>query len=139
MNKKDRNLLYPETKALLTGKKKKIYIAGPMRYYLEFNFPEFMEAGERLKKMGFEVFNPAERDTIQDNFNPKTDKAKSLKWYMTYDLPAVCQSDAVVVLPDWEHSQGARLEVHVAQEIGIPVFPIESILTGKIILQGVKQ
>ncbi len=115
--------------------KKKIYLAGPMRHFPEFNFPAFMGYGEMLKEMGFQVFNPAERDTIQDNFNPKKDKAKSLKWYMKYDLPAVCDSDLVAVITGWEHSQGARLEIHVAREIGVPVFNISDILQGKVVIK----
>jgi hypothetical protein len=114
--------------------KKSIYLAGPMRGYPEYNFPEFLRFGEQLKKKGFNVFNPAERDTIQDGFDPKKDTAKSLKWYMSYDLPAVCNSDAIAVMPGWEHSQGARLEVHVAREIDIPVFNIFDILNGRVII-----
>lgn len=40
---------------------------------------------------------------------------------MKFDLPAVLDSDAVAVLPGWERSTGARLEVHVARVCGIPV------------------
>lgn len=42
--------------------------------------------------------------------------------YMRHDLPAVLNSDLVVVLPGWQKSTGARLEVYVAEKCGIPVF-----------------
>jgi len=99
----------------------KIYLAGPMRGLPEFNFPAFFAAAKDLRKRGWEVFNPAERDLNRDHFNPKTDAAKPMAYYMQYDLRAVCRSDAVVVLPGFRKSKGARLEVHVAREIGIPV------------------
>jgi hypothetical protein len=40
---------------------------------------------------------------------------------MQHDLPAVCGSDCIVVLPGWQQSQGATLEVHVAKALGLPV------------------
>lgn len=110
----------------------KIYLAGPMRGYKEFNFPTFMKVSAKLRKMGYEVYNPAERDIKEDGFNPKKDKAKTLKHYMYYDLPAVCASDIVVVLDGWEYSEGARLEVHVARECGISVFSVDTVLKSKI-------
>lgn len=36
--------------------------------------------------------------------------------------------DAVVVMPGWEASQGARLEVHVARECGIPVVELDALI-----------
>lgn len=40
----------------------RIYLAGPMRGYAEFNFPAFHAAAARLREQGHTVFNPAERD-----------------------------------------------------------------------------
>lgn len=102
-------------------KRTRVYLAGPMRGYPEYNFPAFHEATADLRERGYEVWSPAERDEAE-GFDPKTDEAKSLAYYMAYDLKAVCESDAVVVLDGWEDSQGARLEVHVAREIGLPVW-----------------
>lgn len=92
-----------------------------MRGYEEYNFPAFHAAATELRKKGYEVFSPAEKDEA-DGFNPKTDEAHSLAHYMQSDLPAVCRSDWVVVLPGWEESTGAKLEVHVARTCDIPVY-----------------
>src|SRR5690348_5131587 len=96
------------------------YLAGKMRGEPEYNFPAFHEATAKLREQGWDVWSPAEREE-QSGFNPKTDKAQSTAYYMRQDLPAVCESDAVIVLPGWEESVGARLDVHVATECGIPV------------------
>ena len=84
-----------------------------MRGYADFNFPAFNAAEEVLREAGWEVFNPARKvpDTTLEFWQ-----------YMEIDLPAVCRADAVFVLPGWEDSQGATLEVHVAHELEIPVY-----------------
>ncbi len=104
---------------------KRAYIAGPMRGYEEFNFPAFHAAADQLREDGWAIFSPAERD-LKDGFDPTTDEAKHLSYYMAYDLPEVCESDAVFVLPGWKNSQGARLEVYVARECDIPIYDFES-------------
>jgi len=109
----------------------RVYLAGPMRGIPEYNFPAFFAAAEQLKKLGHEVWNPAEHDVKLDNFNPKTDAAKDLKYYMKRDLPAVLESDCIVVLPGWKHSQGAQLEVRVANQCNIPVHELDKLLSEK--------
>ena len=106
---------------------RRVYLAGPMRGYPEFNFPEFFDAAASLRIRGFEVWSPAERD-LADGLDPKNEEhrkaaeEKGLKYYMHYDLPAVVDSDAVAVLPNWQDSEGARLEVFTAWVVGMPVF-----------------
>jgi hypothetical protein len=96
-----------------------------MRGIPEFNFPAFEEAAATLRYDGFEVWSPAERDIeilgsrerAVDTENP----GRTFKDCMADDLPVVCNSDFIVVLPGWEKSQGAQLEVHVARTLSIPV------------------
>lgn len=40
-----------------------LYVAGPMRGIPEFNFPAFFEAEDRPLKAGYDVINPARKDT----------------------------------------------------------------------------
>jgi hypothetical protein len=42
--------------------------------------------------------------------------------HLRKDLRQMLDCDAVVMLPEWEHSHGARLEHHVAASVGIPIF-----------------
>ncbi len=103
------------------------YLAGPMRGHENFNFPEFHKQAAWLRRMGWTVFSPAERDEqdVALNGDWAIGKQRGLDYFMQFDLAAVCQTEAVVLMNGWEESQGARLEAMVAVEIGHPVFEIE--------------
>lgn len=101
----------------------KMYLAGPMRGYDRFNFPAFDAATARLRELGFEVASPAEhdRDTGFDetlNSLDGFDMRQAFRW----DCEQVLSADAVVVLPGWEASTGAGLEVQIARFAGVPVY-----------------
>lgn len=102
------------------------YLAGPMRGYAEYNFPAFHAAAAKLRGHGLDVWSPAEHDVNEDGFDPAKDTHQPMKHYMRRDLPAVLDADMVCVLPGWEKSQGACLEVLVAQTCGIPVYVAET-------------
>lgn len=103
-----------------------LYLAGPMRGLPDFNFSAFEKAAARLRSLGYTVWSPHEHD-LNEGFDPTKDDAKPLRYYMRHDLPAVLDSDAVAVLPGWEGSEGASLEVHVARACGIPVIDAETL------------
>ena len=92
-----------------------IYLAGPMTGLPEFNRPAFFAEAKRLRAQGHKVLNPAE------HFGGDT----SLPWqaYMREGIAAVLMAECVRVLPGWENSKGARLEVAVAEAIGIEIQP----------------
>lgn len=91
----------------------RVYLAGPMTGIDQFNFPAFHDKAEELRELGIEVSNPAE------NHGGRTDLP--LAEYFKVDLPQVCDADAIVVLPGWETSRGARIEVDLARHLGKPV------------------
>ncbi len=104
----------------------RLYLAGPMRGIPDFNFPAFEEAASLLRSVGHEVWSPAEQEQLTA---VKTHGPENFAAYMERDLAAVCRSDAVAVLPDWQKSQGARLETYVATELGKPVKDFHEYLT----------
>ena len=95
-------------------RQKRIYIAGPMTGMPEHNFPAFHAAAERFRKAGWDVTNPAE------NFRGRTDLPRSA--YLRADVVLLAQCDAIALLPGWERSAGATLEVVLAAEIGLSFF-----------------
>lgn len=110
------------------------YLAGPMRGIDEYNFPVFTAAAGWLRQGGWKVFSPHERDWDDEaamaehasrRISGDWSTALPFAYYMAFDLQAVCRSDAVVCLPAWEASQGARLECLVATELGHPIFALE--------------
>ena len=97
-----------------------LYIAGPMSGYPDYNYPAFNDAADRLRDAGFSVLNPAETDT--DEY--PHDGEPTWEWYMRQTLAMVLEADGLAVLPGWECSRGARLEVDVAHALRLPVKPL---------------
>lgn len=66
----------------------------------------------RLAERGYEVRNPARR-----GFDPE----KTWLDYMRDSLRDIADSDGIAVLPNWSKSHGAKIEVQLAKDLGIPV------------------
>ena len=104
----------------------KVYIAGPMSGQKDWNFPAFFEAEKQLTALGHEAINPAHNDgkTAEEALISAGSPDRpnhSWAYYMRRDLPNVLTADAVCVLPGWQSSKGASLEVEVAQALGVPL------------------
>ena len=100
-----------------------LYLAGPMRGYDQFNAPAFDAAEADLITQNYEVINPIEwdRDNGFDLDGPDP-SPEELGEMIGRDLMAIIHSaDAVVVLPEWDRSRGAKLEVQLARFLGKPV------------------
>lgn len=102
----------------------RVYLAGPMRNYPEFNFPAFDAAAAFGRKLGWEVISPAEMDrdaginekeTVTTDFQPD-----SIRVFIRRDVDALVNKlkaedgDAIALLPGWQQSTGARGELSLA-------------------------
>ena len=107
-----------------------VYLAGPMRGIELFNFPAFHDAAKMLRQQGLVVLSPAEHD-LETGFDPATDTEEDFDLYaaMRWDIQAVLQSDAIVLLSGWRHSSGTATELVVAEAIGIPWLEYPSLRT----------
>jgi uncharacterized protein DUF4406 len=107
----------------------KLYIAGPMRGYKDYNFPAFHKAAANLRASGHEVISPAEMDEVEygtkEAIDAKAKEAGSFKEFMKRDLPALLGCDGVLLLPGWGASQGACLEAFTAAMSGMPLYDTE--------------
>lgn len=107
-------------------KGKRVYLAGPMRGHDDLNFPAFDEAQRMVYDAGADfVFNPARAWG-------HTDRQPS--WYMIHDLHRLTESDGgaplfdvVVMLPFWNTSAGASLELRVARACGIHIINLQEV------------
>lgn len=97
----------------------RLYIAGPMTGHKDLNFPAFHAAAAKVRALGHEAINPAE-------VNPDPE----MKWAdaMKADIPQLLTCDGLVALPGWTTSKGAKLEMHIAVQLGMKVFSAQEFL-----------
>lgn len=105
----------------------KLYIAGPMSGMPDWNYPAFFEAEEQLRALGHAALNPARNDGATPEAAiaaSGTPEAPSHPWehYLRRDIPKVVSADGLVMLPGWQNSRGANLEVHIATALGMPLY-----------------
>lgn len=93
----------------------KLYIAGPMSGYEGHNKMAFQDAEAKLWLMNYDPVNPAPYER------------PDFEWadYLKRDIPLLLQCQGVATLPNWQQSKGATLEVHIAQQLNMPVLPVE--------------
>ncbi|MDB5975177.1 MAG: hypothetical protein JWR07_1937 [Nevskia sp.] len=93
----------------------KVYIAGPMTGIPDANYPFFNRIAAALRDRGHEVINPAE------NLMPL---CNTWAGFMRMSIKQIATVEALVMLPKWENSRGARLEAHIAKELGMPIYSL---------------
>lgn len=98
------------------------YLSGPMSGLPEYNYPAFDRAAERLRAKGYTVVSPTE---VGSDLETKLGAERFSLWYQDYvkaNLIALLDCNAIILLPGWRDSQGAKLELHVAQVLGFEEF-----------------
>ena len=95
----------------------KLYLAGPMRGLVDYNYPAFHLAAAQLRAAGYVVFNPAELTYAWDEEGSRKAMGDELAWICAH-------ADAIALLPGWETSLGAAAEMATAAALGLPVHQI---------------
>lgn len=94
--------------------KKKIYIAGKVTGEPKhLTALKFAMAKKEIEALGFEAINPIE---VVGDWNATWDVA------MRKCILALMGCEAIVLLPDWVDSKGAKLENEIAKSFDMPIF-----------------
>lgn len=109
----------------------KVYIAGPMTNIQDFNYPAFFDAEVQLTNLGHEAINPARLDSNEDvpqalaasiaSIALNDELGHSWEYYIRRDIPIMMKANALCLLPGWQGSRGASLEVQLATALKIPL------------------
>jgi Domain of unknown function (DUF4406) len=93
-----------------------VYLSGPMSGIKDYNKEAFNHAEAQLNIRGIKCINPWRRGMYHH------DRPKS--FHMRRDFLDILHRDTknIVLLDGWENSTGARAEVLIAQEIGLPIY-----------------
>lgn len=86
------------------------YISGPITGMPGLNKPAFAEAARLLSDHGLEPVNP--------HCNGVEPQA-SWEQHMRADIALLVTCEAIYLLPGWENSRGATLELHIARALGM--------------------
>lgn len=85
----------------------KWYISGAVSSDKDFR-NKFTEAERKLKAEGYRVLNPVKGEK----------EGKIWSYYMKKDLKKLLKCNGIILLPDWQESEGAKLELSVASQLG---------------------
>jgi hypothetical protein len=103
----------------------KYYISGaisklPVDQWM-FNFKY---AKKLLLDNGVETITPLD-------LNPAGEKEQSWQFYMKRDLKAIFDCNGLILLDNWKKSKGAKIERLICKKLGIPVFKLKDVISGK--------
>ncbi|MDR3171175.1 MAG: DUF4406 domain-containing protein [Treponema sp.] len=97
----------------------KLYLSGKITGF-DFFKETFAIARRQLESSGYEVCDPATFELPE-----------GVAWTdaMKYDIQKMLQCDGVATLDNWQDSTGARIEVRLARNLGMPVFSVTKWIT----------
>jgi hypothetical protein len=99
----------------------RIYVAGPMRGRVGYNWPAFDEAARVLRLAGHDVVNPAELDR-RDGLTESTAVTRAeVEMLLRRDCRELAACGAIYLLPGWEASEGAQRELRAAVALGLRI------------------
>jgi Domain of unknown function (DUF4406) len=90
----------------------RLYLSGPMTGLPGHNVEAFNAEAHRLRLLGYSVVNPVE---VAEGIGPNP----TWQSCMRADVKMLAGCDALVLLPGWQESQGAMLEIQLAFQLGL--------------------
>ena len=101
---------------MLAPKHHTYYLAGQMSGLPLSNFPLFDRVARLLRKDGYTIVSPSELDDETVREGTLAGKTYEGRWgeFLSRDVKIVADDvQGLILLPGWENSRGARLEVFV--------------------------
>jgi len=110
----------------------RVYISGPIALggtitdpdVLRRNIAKFTSTEALLRVSGHDPVNP----TTLHGYDQVADRANGMKkeWheFMRTDIAALVTCDGICLLPNWQLSRGARLEAHIAFDLGFALIEL---------------
>lgn len=97
--------------------KKNVYISGPISgFFLEERIWTFCHAAEMVEKWGHQAVNPFDNGLPHD---------ADYTQHMKADIKMLLGCDGILMLPDWQQSAGAQLELRVAMACGLELWEVK--------------
>lgn len=105
------------------------YLSGPMAGYPDRNYPAFTAMREHLRRQGWVVICPAEHSVEvgapeKCEAHEAKDTPEQYAEYMRWDIGVLIDptTTAIVLLPGWKESRGARIELAVAVAMSLNIY-----------------
>lgn len=103
---------------------KTYYLSGPMAGYPHNNFPAFEVASKQLRDAGLKILSPHE--VAGPEGSDQNEENTTWAAYLRRDLiPMLHLAGGIILIKGWPQSRGARLELHVALSLEMPVWYYE--------------
>lgn len=98
----------------------------------EFNYPLFEKVAQQLRGQGLEV------RSLHEHFKDIEHTPGEHPWrhYMKLGIKLLLDCTDIVMLDNWRHSQGATLERHVAENLGMTVWAYPCLLEQLVLLRS---
>jgi hypothetical protein len=109
----------------------KVYLCGPMRGYPAWNAAAFDRYAAEWEREGHTVLSPVARDRLggldllaasKEELAAKAGNWVWMRQVIVEDVEMICRVDILAVLPGWEASTGATVEVALALFLGLPIY-----------------
>lgn len=97
-------------------KRKKLYLSGGMTGIPNLNKEAFEKAAKALRAKGYVVINPHDLD--------KKQPCRTWEACLQRDIKELMDCQEIAVLPKWQKSRGANLEVYIGRALKYPVHPV---------------
>jgi len=95
----------------------KVYIAGPITNKVDGNKEAFLRMQERLDNKGVDSYNP--RSEKPPDYCSENDIRRVM---MKIAIKNFFICDAIVLLDDWETSEGTKIEYSLAKYLGYKIY-----------------